>query len=43
MRKISILFLAFLISSPLIADEGMWLPHLLKSLNENEMQSKVNK
>ena len=40
MRKISILFLAFLISSPSIADEGMWLPHLLKSLNEYEMQSK---
>jgi hypothetical protein len=40
MRKILIPLLAFLISSPSIADEGMWLPHLLKSLNENEMQSK---
>ena len=40
MRKISILFLAFLISLPSIADEGMWLPHLLKTLNENEMQLK---
>ena len=40
MRKILIPILAFLISSPSIADEGMWLPHLLKSLNENEMQSK---
>ena len=40
MRKVLIPFLAFLISFPSIADEGMWLPHLLKSLNENEMQSK---
>jgi len=40
MRKILIPLLAFLISSPSIADEGMWLPHLLKSLNESEMQSK---
>ena len=40
MRKILIPLLAFLITSPSIADEGMWLPHLLKSLNENEMQSK---
>ncbi|MDC1024981.1 S46 family peptidase [Flavobacteriales bacterium] len=40
MRKILIPLLAFLITSPAIADEGMWLPHLLKSLNENEMQSK---
>lgn len=38
MRKIFIPLLAFLISSPSIADEGMWLPHLLKTLNENEMQ-----
>jgi len=40
MRKILIPLLAFLITSPSIADEGMWLPHLLKSLNESEMQSK---
>ena len=40
MRKILIPLLAFLISSPSIADEGMWLPHLLKNLNENEMQIK---
>ena len=40
MRKILIPLLAFLISSPSIADEGMWLPHLLKTLNENEMQIK---
>ena len=40
MRKILIPLLAFLISLPSTADEGMWLPHLLKSLNENEMQSK---
>ena len=40
MRKILIPLLAFLITSPSVADEGMWLPHLLKSLNENEMQSK---
>ena len=40
MRRILIPLLAFLISSPSIADEGMWLPHLLKSLNENEMQTK---
>jgi hypothetical protein len=40
MRKILIPILAFFISSQSIADEGMWLPHLLKSLNENEMQSK---
>ena len=40
MRKILIPLLAFLISSPSIADEGMWLPHLLKTLNENEMQLK---
>lgn len=40
MRKILIPLLAFLISSQSIADEGMWLPHLLKNLNENEMQLK---
>ena len=40
MRKILIPLLAFFISSPSIADEGMWLPHLLKTLNENEMQIK---
>ena len=40
MRKILIPLLAFLISLPSTADEGMWLPHLLKSLNENEMQTK---
>ena len=40
MRKILIPLLAFLISSQSIADEGMWLPHLLKTLNENEMQIK---
>ena len=40
MRKILIPLLAFLISPPSTADEGMWLPHLLKSLNESEMQSK---
>ncbi|MDC0029162.1 S46 family peptidase [bacterium] len=40
MHKILIPLLAFLISLPSTADEGMWLPHLLKSLNENEMQTK---
>ena len=40
MRKILIPLLAFLISLPSVADEGMWLPHLLKTLNENEMQLK---
>ncbi|NNE29239.1 MAG: S46 family peptidase [Saprospiraceae bacterium] len=39
MRKILLsLFLAFILS-PIFAGEGMWLPLLLKSLNEAEMQS----
>ncbi len=38
--KKSILFLAFLlaVSTSVFADEGMWLPHLLQSLNEKRMK-----
>jgi hypothetical protein len=42
MKKLSILLIAFnfLILNISKADEGMWLPLLLKSLNEADMQSK---
>jgi hypothetical protein len=42
MKRLTILFLAFnfLTLNFLRADEGMWLPLLLKSLNEADMQSK---
>lgn len=42
MKKTGILFLAlsFFTLNILKADEGMWLPMLLKSLNEADMQSK---
>ncbi len=33
------LLLALLFSSTVFAGEGMWLPHLLKALNEGEMQT----
>ncbi|MFT6165889.1 MAG: hypothetical protein ACJASF_000573 [Vicingaceae bacterium] len=40
MKKITALFLTVILSfSMLIAKEGMWLPMLLKSLNEGDMQS----
>ena len=38
--KISLLFIFFLKLFPTVADEGMWLPMLLKQLNEQEMQIK---
>ncbi len=40
MKKITAFFLAlFLFALPLQADEGMWLPSLLKQLNEKDMQA----
>jgi hypothetical protein len=40
MKKISVLLVLFLWGySALMANEGMWLPHLLKKLNEPEMKS----
>ncbi len=40
MKKITVLFLSALLStSMLFAKEGIWLPMLLKSLNEGDMQS----
>jgi hypothetical protein len=37
MKKLIYAFLAFIIISPVKADEGMWLPFLLKDKNYNEM------
>ncbi|MEN7549007.1 S46 family peptidase [Rapidithrix thailandica] len=39
-RKISLLAIALLIQLSAVAKEGMWLPLLLKSLNEEDMQSR---
>lgn len=39
LRSSIFLMLIFLLQAPLIAGEGMWLPFLLKQLNEAEMQS----
>ena len=39
-RKISCLIILILFSVPSFSDEGMWLPQLLKTLNESDMQSK---
>lgn len=39
MKKILIVFLLFAFTKVAFAGEGMWLPLLLKSLNESEMQS----
>jgi hypothetical protein len=38
MKKIILSICLFTLSSVLIADEGMWLPLLLKSLNEKDMK-----
>ncbi len=38
-RSIPFLFLFLFVGQYLWAGEGMWLPHLLKALNEKEMQS----
>ena len=40
MKSIIFIVAAFFISLPLLADEGMWLPHLLKLVNEEDMQAK---
>ena len=40
MRSIIFIVAAFFMSQPLLADEGMWLPHLLKLVNEEDMQAK---
>ena len=40
MRNIIFIVAAFFMSQPLLADEGMWLPHLLKLINEEDMQAK---
>tara|TARA_B110000438_G_scaffold60548_1_gene60745 strand:- start:13287 stop:15494 length:2208 start_codon:yes stop_codon:yes gene_type:complete len=40
MRSIIFIVAAFFMSLPLLADEGMWLPHLLKLVNEEDMQAK---
>ena len=39
-KKISSLFLAMFLSFFTIADEGMWLPHLLNAMNEEDMRTK---
>ena len=41
MKKLKLLLLAFVFSplSFLFANEGMWLPLLLESMNEKEMRS----
>ena len=39
MKRLSTLLLCFLILPLLRADEGMWLPNLLKQLNEKDMQA----
>lgn len=39
MRKIFLFLIASCLSWRLLADEGMWLPILLKALNEQDMQS----
>ena len=39
-KKFLTIVLAFVFSFSAIADEGMWLPQLLKSLNEEDMQAK---
>ena len=39
MRKIALCFLAFiLLTLPSLADEGMWIPMLLKKYNIEDMQ-----
>ena len=39
MRKIAVCFLAFvLLALPSMADEGMWIPMLLKKYNIEDMQ-----
>jgi hypothetical protein len=40
MKSFIFIVAAFFISLPLLADEGMWLPHLLKLVNEEDMQAK---
>ena len=39
MKKAVVFLFVFLISGALSATEGMWIPLLLKSLNESDMQS----
>lgn len=39
-KKFLTIVLGFVFSFSAIADEGMWLPQLLKSLNEEDMQAK---
>lgn len=38
LKRISFLFALLWVVSAVRADEGMWLPHLLKKLNESDMQ-----
>lgn len=40
MKKYAILFIGIILFQTVRAEEGMWLPVLLKSLNEADMQSK---
>ena len=40
LKKIIFILLSIFLSQSLIADEGMWLPQLLKLVNEEDMQSK---
>ena len=43
MRKIALCFLAFiLLTLPSLADEGMWIPMLLKKYNIEDMQTSKN-
>ena len=38
-RLTKILFAIFFITNHLIADEGMWMPNLIKKLNQTDMQN----
>ena len=38
-RLTKILFAIFFITNHLIADEGMWMPNLIKTLNQTDMQN----
>ncbi len=40
MKKLSFIFIFILLIKPLWADEGMWLPLLLKQLNEADMKAR---
>ena len=39
MKYLICFIISIFLSFSLIADEGMWLPQLLKAMNENDMQT----